>query len=112
MHGVGNPVAVAATVVYVSASTWPAACGGYAYGDRRGSQPGGPRSAARPAPPGRVLAALPQALYLEFADTVPEPRVIAISPPDAIRLPNAIITGLWEALRLSILSSAGRAETG
>jgi hypothetical protein len=47
--------------------------------------------------PGQVLAALPQALYLEFADTVPEPRVIAISPPDAIRLPNAIITGPWEA---------------
>jgi hypothetical protein len=47
--------------------------------------------------PGKVLAALPQALYLEFADTVPEPRVIAISPPDAIRLPNAIITGPWDA---------------
>jgi aldose 1-epimerase len=40
---------------------------------------------------GRVLAALPQATYLEFAESVPEPRVIAISPPDAIRLPNAII---------------------
>jgi hypothetical protein len=40
---------------------------------------------------GRVLAIVPQALYLEFADAVPEPRVIAISPPDAIRLPNAII---------------------
>jgi len=42
---------------------------------------------------GRVLAALPHAIYLEFADAVPEPRVIAVSPPDAIRLPNAIITG-------------------
>jgi hypothetical protein len=42
---------------------------------------------------GRVLAVLPQAIYLEFADGVPEPRVIAISPPDAIRLPNAIIVG-------------------
>jgi Protein of unknown function (DUF2877) len=40
---------------------------------------------------GRVLAVLPQATYLEFADAVPEPRVIAVSPPDAIRLPNAII---------------------
>src|ERR1700716_827386 len=38
---------------------------------------------------GRVLAALPQAIYLEFADPVPEPRVITVSPPDAIRLPNA-----------------------
>ncbi len=46
---------------------------------------------------GKVLAALAQAIYLEFADTVPEPRVLAVSPPDAIRLPNAIITGPWEA---------------
>jgi hypothetical protein len=46
---------------------------------------------------GRVLAVLPHAIYLEFADSVPEPRVIAISPPDAIRLPNAIIGGPWEA---------------
>src|ERR1700730_14013258 len=46
---------------------------------------------------GKVLAALPHAIYLEFADTVPEPRVIAVSPPDAIRLPNAIITGPWHA---------------
>jgi hypothetical protein len=46
---------------------------------------------------GRVLAALPQAIYLEFADPVPEPRVITVSPPDAIRLPNAIIAGPWEA---------------
>jgi hypothetical protein len=46
---------------------------------------------------GRVLAALPQAIYLEFADPVPEPRVITVSPPDAIRLPNAIITGPWES---------------
>jgi Protein of unknown function (DUF2877) len=42
---------------------------------------------------GKVLAVLPHVLYLEFADAVPEPRVIAISRPDAIRLPNAIITG-------------------
>src|SRR5256884_1404002 len=46
---------------------------------------------------GKILAALPHAIYLEFADTVPEPRVIAVSPPDAIRLPNAIITGPWDA---------------
>jgi len=45
---------------------------------------------------GKVLAVLPHAIYLEFADTVPEPRVIAISPPDAIRLPNAIISGPCE----------------
>ena len=47
----------------------------------------GPRRA------GKVLAALPDAIYLEFADPVPEPRVIAISPPDALRLPNAITRG-------------------
>jgi hypothetical protein len=46
---------------------------------------------------GKVLAVLPHAIYLEFADPVPEPRVIAISPPEAIRLPNAIIIGSpWE----------------
>ncbi len=46
---------------------------------------------------GKVLAVLPHAIYLEFADAVPEPRVIAVSPSDAIRLPNAIITRPWEA---------------
>ena len=47
--------------------------------------------------PGKVLAALPQAIYLEFADIETEPRVIVISPPDALRLPNAIIAGPWES---------------
>lgn len=46
--------------------------------------------------PGRVLASLPHAIYLEFTDAVPEPRVIVVSAPDAMRLPNAIITGPWE----------------
>jgi len=46
---------------------------------------------------GRVLAAVPHAIYLEFTDVVPEPRVIAISPPDALRLPNAVITGAFQA---------------
>jgi Protein of unknown function (DUF2877) len=58
---------------------------------------------------GKVLAALPHAIYLEFADAVPEPRVIAVSPPDAIRLPNAIITGPWEA-RLPTGRPASAAE--
>jgi hypothetical protein len=49
-----------------------------------------------PRRPGRVLAALPHAIYLEFTDAIPEPRVIAISPPDALRLPNAIVTGPWQ----------------
>jgi hypothetical protein len=46
---------------------------------------------------GKVLAVLPHVTYLEFAEVVPEPRVIAISPPDAIRLPNAIIIGPFQA---------------
>ena len=47
---------------------------------------------------GKVVAILPHAIYLEFGDAVPEPRVIVVSPPDAIRLPNAIITGPRESL--------------
>jgi Protein of unknown function (DUF2877) len=50
-----------------------------------------------PRRPGKVLAALPDAIYLEFTDVILEPRVIAISPPDALRLPNAIVTAPWEA---------------
>ncbi len=49
-----------------------------------------------PRRPGKVLAALPSAICLEFTDVVPEPRVIAISPPDALRWPNAIITGPFQ----------------
>jgi Protein of unknown function (DUF2877) len=40
---------------------------------------------------GRVFAALSQAAYLEFPDAVPQPRVIAVSPPGPLRLPNAIV---------------------
>jgi hypothetical protein len=46
----------------------------------------GPRRA------GRVLAVVSDTMYLEFPDGAPEPRVIAVSSPDAIRLPNAVIT--------------------
>jgi Protein of unknown function (DUF2877) len=46
---------------------------------------------------GRVLATLPHAIYLEFPDLEAEPRVIALSPPDALRLPNAIVSGPVEA---------------
>lgn len=45
----------------------------------------GPRRA------GRVLAVLPQAIYLEFPDSAPAPRVLSVSYPDAIRLPNAVV---------------------
>jgi hypothetical protein len=47
----------------------------------------GPRRA------GKVLAVLPHAVYLEFPGSAPEPRVVAISPPGAIRLPNSVVTG-------------------
>ena len=50
-----------------------------------------------PRRPGKVLAALPHAIYLEFTDIGSEPRVIALSPSHAIRLPNAIITGPFQA---------------
>jgi hypothetical protein len=50
-----------------------------------------------PRRPGKVLAALPHAICVEFGDAVPEPRVIAISPPDALRLPNAIVAGPFQA---------------
>jgi Protein of unknown function (DUF2877) len=40
---------------------------------------------------GRLLAVLPRAIYLEFPEGTPEPRVIAVSAPDSIRLPNAVI---------------------
>jgi Protein of unknown function (DUF2877) len=56
---------------------------------------------------GRVLAALPHAIYLEFADAVPEPRVIVVSAPDVMRLPNAIVTGPWQGRPAS---AAGAAE--
>jgi Protein of unknown function (DUF2877) len=49
-----------------------------------------------PRRPGKVLAALAGAIYLEFTDVIPEPRVITISPPGALRLPNAVVTGQWE----------------
>jgi hypothetical protein len=61
---------------------------------------------------GKILAALPHAIYLEFADTVPEPRVIAVSPPDAIRLPNAIVTGPWDAPPSAPTAGSGECWAG
>jgi hypothetical protein len=56
---------------------------------------------------GKVLAALPHSVYLEFTDVVPEPRVIAVSPPDAIRLPNAV-----RPFPRPVPPSAGQAAAG
>ncbi len=43
---------------------------------------------------GRVIASLAAVTYLEFPQSVPEPRVIAISSPETLRLPNAIVASL------------------
>ena len=55
-----------------------------------------------PRRPGKVLAVLPHAICVGFGEAVPEPRVVAISPPDALRLPNAIIAGPFQAQPPSI----------
>jgi len=43
---------------------------------------------------GHVLAVVQDTIIAEFPGATREPRVIAISAPDAIRLPNAIIAGI------------------
>jgi hypothetical protein len=43
---------------------------------------------------GRVLAIVQGTIIAEFPGARREPRVIAISPPDAVRLPNAIIASI------------------
>jgi hypothetical protein len=45
----------------------------------------GPRRGAR------VIAAFPAAIYLELRQPDPEPRVLALVTPAAIRLPNAVV---------------------
>ncbi len=57
---------------------------------------------------GRVLAVLPEVIYLEFPDSAPEPRVIAVSSPDAIRLPNAVVT----SRQAQLITSSTNAEAG
>jgi hypothetical protein len=55
---------------------------------------------------GRVIAVLPTVIYLEFGDLAAEPRVIALSAPGAIRLPNAI------ALKLPVKDLTAAANPG
>jgi hypothetical protein len=43
---------------------------------------------------GHVLAVVQDTIIAEFPGAAREPRVIAISTPDAVRLPNAIIAGI------------------
>lgn len=56
---------------------------------------------------GRVLAVLPQAIYLEFPDSAPAPRVLAVSQPDAVRLPNAIVARYPDSPLTGAEASAG-----
>lgn len=57
---------------------------------------------------GRVVAVLPTVIYLDFGELAAEPRVMALSAPGAIRLPNAI------ALKLPVkdLTVAAAANPG
>src|SRR5260370_4967323 len=50
-----------------------------------GSRIDGPRR------PARVIAAFPAAVYLELPAPGPEPRVLALVTPTAVRLPNAVV---------------------
>ncbi|HUK69152.1 MAG TPA: DUF2877 domain-containing protein [Streptosporangiaceae bacterium] len=44
-----------------------------------------------PRRPARVIAAFPVAVYLELSIPGPEPRVLALVTPTAVRLPNAVV---------------------
>ena len=43
-----------------------------------------------PLQPGRVIAALPDAIYVDFGEHAGEPQVIALTAPGALCLPNAV----------------------
>ena len=61
---------------------------------------------------GHVLAVLPQTIYLAFLGSAAEPRVIALSRPDAIRLPNAVVIGRTSAPDFAVEdTTAGRAAS-
>lgn len=45
-----------------------------------------------PRRPARLIASFATSAYLEL-DDLPQPRVIALSTPDAVRLPNAVVLG-------------------
>lgn len=63
---------------------------------------------------GQMLAVVQGMLVVVFPGAPREPRVIAISAPDAVRLPNAIITGIpAAALAVTVPPGpAARAATG
>lgn len=55
---------------------------------------------------GRVLAVVQGTIIAEFPGASREPRVIAISAPDAVRLPNAVIASIPAATGSTSASSA------
>jgi hypothetical protein len=59
---------------------------------------------------GQVLAVVQGTLIVAFPGAPREPRVMAISAPDAVRLPNAIIAGI-PAAALAVTVPAGPAAT-
>ena len=63
---------------------------------------------------GQVLAVIQGMLVVVFPGAPREPRVMAISAPDAVRLPNAIIAGIpAAALAVTVPTGpAARSATG
>lgn len=59
---------------------------------------------------GRVLAVVQGTIIAEFPGARREPRVIAISAPDAIRLPNAIIASIPAATATSSATPAAKSS--
>jgi Protein of unknown function (DUF2877) len=55
---------------------------------------------------GRVLAVVQGTIIAEFPGARREPRVIAISAPDAVRLPNAIVASISSSLTTAATSAA------
>jgi hypothetical protein len=60
---------------------------------------------------GQVLAVVQGMLVVAFPGAPREPRVIAISAPDAVRLPNAIIAGIPAAVLAVTVPAAGSASS-
>jgi Protein of unknown function (DUF2877) len=68
-----------------------------------------------PRRPARVIAAFPVAVYLELSIPGPEPRVLALVTPGAVRLPNAVIVTAdrpAEPGPAGVVSRAAAAEQG
>jgi uncharacterized protein DUF2877 len=60
---------------------------------------------------GQVLAVVQGMFVVEFPSAPREPRVMAISAPDAVRLPNAIIAGIPAAALTATVSAVSAASS-